>query len=117
MGCVMQRLALFLTALVALGIAWATLSPPGPEPSSLPLTDKQLHALAFAVLILPITVANLRVALPLAPVALAYGGLIELIQPLVGRSGEWADLFADGIGILAGLALGWILRRAWRGRA
>lgn len=43
---------------------------------------------------------------------LAYGGLIELLQTQVpGRAAEWADLLADGIGILLGLALLAALRR------
>jgi len=34
----------------------------------------------------------------------AYGGLLELVQPAVGRSAEWADLAADLVGALAGWA-------------
>jgi VanZ family protein len=37
---------------------------------------------------------------------LAYGGLIEVLQLFVpGRSAEWGDLLADGIGIAFGAAL------------
>jgi VanZ family protein len=43
--------------------------------------------------------------------AIAYGGLIELIQPLVGRSAESADLLAHALGALAGAGLGLALRR------
>jgi VanZ family protein len=45
---------------------------------------------------------------------LAFGGAIELLQLLVPqRSAEWADLLADGLGIVVGalLALGWLRRR------
>jgi VanZ family protein len=37
---------------------------------------------------------------------LAYGGLIEVLQVFVpGRSSEWGDLLADGIGIVFGIGL------------
>jgi VanZ family protein len=65
--------------------------------------DKSNHLIAFAML----TVSGLRaypsrVAAVVAGV-LVYGGLIELVQSLTPyRTGEWSDLFVDGIGILAG---------------
>jgi len=37
--------------------------------------------------------------------AVATGGFIELIQPLIGRGAEFADLLNDGFGAIAGLAL------------
>ena len=45
---------------------------------------------------------------------LAFGGAIELLQLQVpNRSGQWADLLADGIGIGLGaqFALLWLRRR------
>ena len=102
----MRHLPALLTLLVALGIGWGTLNPPGPPGPPLPLTDKQLHALAFALLVLPLGWADIRHAVWLAPLALAYGGAIELVQPFVGRGAEWGDLLADGIGIGLGLAPG-----------
>ena len=47
------------------------------------------------------------------PLALFYGGVIEVIQPFVGRSGEIADLYADGIGLLIGAVLGVLLHYAF----
>ena len=45
-----------------------------------------------------------RTALPFA--LLAYGGLIEVLQLFVpGRTAEWGDLLADGIGIGVGIGL------------
>lgn len=107
----MMRPAILLTIVIALGIAWGTLSPPGGAGAPLPLTDKQIHALAFALLILPLSCVHPHRALRLAPLFLAYGGAIELVQPLVGRGAEWGDLLADAIGLAAGLLLGCGLRR------
>jgi VanZ family protein len=42
---------------------------------------------------------------------LAHGGLIELIQPHVGRNGSISDVGFDALGILLGLAFSyWMLR-------
>jgi len=43
----------------------------------------------------------------IAPIAL--GGVMEIAQMKLtqGRSGEWADLWADTIGVLAGAAIGY----------
>jgi len=50
-----------------------------------------------------------RPALALAGVAAmtAFGGLLELLQPAVGRSAEGSDLAADAAGALAGWAWAW----------
>ncbi len=111
----MVRAAAYLTCLIALGIAWGTLRPPGPEGPQWILTDKHLHAGAFALLVLPLACVRPRLALRLAPLALIYGGLIEVIQPSFGRGAEWLDFVADGVGVAAGLAFGWILHRLGMG--
>jgi hypothetical protein len=39
----------------------------------------------------------------------AFGGLMELIQPLFGRSCEWFDFFADIMGLVVGVAVALLL--------
>ena len=34
--------------------------------------------------------------------ALAYGGIIEIVQPFMGRAASWGDLLADGAGAFVG---------------
>ena len=71
--------------------------------------DKLNHVLAFAALAFSASLGfparrSSRIGAPLA--LLAYGGLIELTQSWVPqRSGEWADLLADGLGIACGVIL------------
>jgi hypothetical protein len=101
-----------LTAAIAGFIAWATLSPPGPPGPALPYIDKIGHAVAFAALVAPLAWRRPRALIWGAPLALLYGGVIELIQPGFGRSAEWADFLADGIGVAAGCVPG--LARARR---
>lgn len=106
-----------LLALLAAGVAALALTPVPPEHIGLGW-DKLNHLAAFAALSVCAvlgwhdagTVRRLLVLLTL----LAFGGAIELLQRHVpGRSAEWADLLADGIGIFAGalLAQAWLRRR------
>ena len=40
---------------------------------------------------------------------LAYGALIEILQSMTpDRSAEWADLFADSLGIAIGWCAAWV---------
>ncbi len=102
--------ALALTALIAVVIAFGTLSPPG-EGSGLPFTDKQLHFAAFAALVFPLGCVRPSWIIWLVPLAIAYGGMIEVIQPFVGRSGDWDDLLADAAGSVTGVVPGLLIQR------
>jgi hypothetical protein len=105
-----SRAALAVTALVAAAIGYFTLAPlaiPGP-----PGGDKLHHLVAFGALVLPATVLRPRWALGLLAFAAAYGGLIEIVQPHVGRHGEWADFAANGAGAALGVLAGRGLARA-----
>lgn len=84
--------------------------------------DKLHHFIAYCLAILPLAIARRRMALWLAPVIIAYSGMIELVQPYSNRYAEWADLGANSLGVVLGLLIGWfigpsIMRRlptAWR---
>jgi VanZ family protein len=108
----MRYLPHVLTLCIALGIAWGTLTPMPPPTAPPDGTDKIQHFAAFALLVLPLGWVDIRNALWLAPLALLYGGAIEIIQPLVGRGAEWGDLLADALGIAAGLLPGCLRARS-----
>lgn len=113
-----ERLALALSAVIALAIAVLTLMPGEAVPDA-PGGDKVHHFVAFGALVLPVVVVRPRHALWAVPLAIGYGGAIELIQPHVGRHGEWADAVANALGACMGAALGWGLHRGarlWLGR-
>ncbi len=112
------RLSIGITVLIGLAIAVLTLIPAKRLPNA-PGSDTLHHFLAFMALVLPVASVRPRWCLWVVPVAIAYGGMIELIQPLVGRSAEWSDFWANTAGALAGAAIGaalhvWPLRPMWR---
>lgn len=81
---------------------------------SAPGGDKTHHMLAFAALALPLAAARPG-WIPVTGGLLAlYGGLIEIIQPYVGRGRELADWQADLIGIALGSLLGLALHHIYR---
>lgn len=84
----------------------AALVPNGPNG-----IDKLYHALAFASLVFPTASLRPRMLRAAAPLALLFGAAIEIIQPHVGRTGDVADLVADGLGIFIGVGLGLV---AWQ---
>lgn len=102
----LRLFALALSLLVAAAIAVFGLLPPPALPQA-PGGDKLHHFLAFAALVFPAVAVRPRIGLWLVPLAAAYGGLIELVQPLVGRHGEWGDVIANAAGAVAGAGLGW----------
>ncbi|MGJ8585993.1 MAG: hypothetical protein ACSHXD_18030 [Marinosulfonomonas sp.] len=101
-----KGVAIALTAVLALLITALALfqgSLPRPIASG---PDKVYHFIAFTALMLPVSALYPRALIWLVPWALIFGGAIELIQPFVNRSGEWADYWADLWGVAAGLLIG-----------
>jgi VanZ family protein len=103
-----------ITLAVAMGvlITLATLLPTGSVEALAPGSDKLHHFLPFAAFMLPTAYREPARILPLALAGLVLGAAIEVVQPLVGRDGEWGDLAADAAGILFGAVLGLGLGRA-----
>jgi VanZ family protein len=89
-----------MTVALALAILWLTLRPATPG-SGPPWNDKISHALAFGALVAPSAIWRRPWLVWIAPLAVALGATIEIIQPLFGRDAQISDLAAD----LAGVAL------------
>ena len=109
--------AIGLTVVLGFVITALTLFPislPQPVGSG---PDKAYHLIAFAGLMLPVSVLYPRALLWLIPFALIFGGAIELIQPFVSRGGEWADFVADAVGVGGGVAIGTATRVFWKTNA
>jgi VanZ family protein len=106
----MLRWAWALTALIALALCITTLSPGMPAVGP-PNSDKWQHFAGFALLALPLGYARPRWGWQIIFGVLAFGAMIEVIQPFVGRGAEWADLAADVAGAAVAVLAMRLLRR------
>ena len=92
-----------------LAIGYLSLTPLAQLPD-VPGGDKFHHLVAYAMLAFLATLSrrNGREVLFMFSAVIAYGGLIEMIQPYVNRYGEFNDFLANGAGAVLGalLALG-----------
>ena len=92
-------------------VSWGELTPNPPD-ISVSQWDKVQHFIAYFGLALLATLAwerrgwRLRIFLGV----IALGGLLEILQGLVGRDAAWLDQLANTVGALLGM--GWAL--AWR---
>ncbi|WP_394418473.1 VanZ family protein [Sulfitobacter sp. 1A13191] len=101
-------IAIWLTFGLSVCIAVVTLIPSKAAPE-VPGGDKVHHVLAFMALTLPSAAFYPKALLRVVLAAAFYAGLIEVIQPFVGRSGEPADFLADLLGIAIGAIIGLLL--------
>lgn len=105
-----RLVAIWLTFGLSACIAVVTLIPSNAAPD-VPGGDKVHHVLAFMALTLPSAAFYPKALLRVVLAAAFYAGLIEVIQPFVGRSGEIGDFLADllgsAIGAIIGLLLHW----------
>ena len=95
-----------------LAVAVLSLAPSRSLPS-FDLSDKVLHAVAYASLAsagcFGFGLTSLRAQLAIAVALSVFGGAIEILQPLIAaRSDSVADAMANQIGIV----LGWMLARS-----
>jgi VanZ family protein len=91
-----------VTVLVSLVVLFA----PGSDvPGGVPVSDKLVHGLLFAVL----AVTGRLARVPLRPLLMGlvgYAGLSEVLQAVlpIGRDGDARDALADVLGVVVGLA-------------
>lgn len=109
----LQLIGVAMTVVLGAVIAVLTLAPI--SSSDVPGSDKLHHVLGFAALAFPLPFVRPRLALSVALGVIAYGGMIELIQPYFGRTAEWADFLADIVGAALGAALGALSGKWFRG--
>ncbi len=103
------RWSALLTVVIGTVIAVLTLMPP--TEMDMPAgSDKTYHFLAFVALALPLAFVRPRWSGVLFVTYSAYGAVIELVQPFVGRSRELADLLFDMAGIACGMVVGVVIR-------
>ena len=105
------RIAMALTTVFAIGIAYMTLIYQSNGGGGIPWADKAFHAGAFFLLTLPSAILSRCALLWIVPFAAAFGIAIELVQPYVGRGREIADVYADLAGVASAVVVGGLIRR------
>lgn len=98
--------------LLLLIMLYAMLSPQPPGPPMDGHADKVAHFIGFATLITVFSAVGTLPLRLLIPLAVALGGVIELVQPSFGRGAEWADFWANNAGVAVGAILGPGVHRA-----
>lgn len=106
----------FTTVMLILIVSAATLTPSENMPSSPPGSDKLHHFLAFGAIAFNIALLRPRYTLYAILAVSAYGAMIEVIQPHVGRHGDVMDAIANTIGAIAGGLAGFAINRAIKAR-
>lgn len=107
---------LAVVAALVVVITWLCLRPSSGGDQWFTGVDKLQHAAAFLGLAgLMLALVERRRYAAVCAALLAFGGAIEIAQYLMpyGRSAEWADLVADGVGIALGLVVSLAIRRSW----
>jgi hypothetical protein len=105
--------ALVITAVMSGVVLVLGLSPVLAPPPGL---DRIAHATAFAGLVMPSAVLRPVLLWVMIPALGAFGGLLEITQPLFGRAASGTDMFANIAGLLLGTILGIGTRRALAAR-
>ena len=103
-----RKIDIYATIAIAFAIGLATLMPVETLPN-VSGADKFYHLISFAILTLPIAFIRPKAIWLILSLSIAYGGAIEIIQPLVNRNCEMADLFADACGAVLGILGGKLL--------
>ena len=80
-----RKIDFYATIIIAFAIGLATLTPVEKLPQ-VSGSDKVYHLISFAILTLPIAIIRPRAIWIILSLSIAYGGAIELLQPLVNRS-------------------------------
>ena len=104
-----RKIDIYTTIIIAFAIGLATLTPVEKLPT-VSGSDKVYHLISFAILTLPIAIIRPRAIWIILSLSIAFGGAIELLQPLVNRNCEMADFLADTVGAILGVLVTKALR-------
>lgn len=105
----LEKYWLPLTVLFLSIITYLSLKPQGPQ-SPISHADKIYHCIAYAGLTLPLALKRPSFWIVGAMGLILFGGAIELIQPYTGRSADWLDFIANGLGVVIAVAASYLKR-------
>ena len=104
------RVGLSATLLVSLAICAGTLTSFS-NPNSFIGDDKLHHVIAFTYFVLPMILVSPKYWRAMITYSLIFGGIIELAQPYVNKTGDPMDLLANTAGAIIGIVMGATLFR------
>ena len=108
-----RKIDIYATIAIAFAIGLATLTPVETMPN-VSGSDKLYHLISFAILTLPIAIIRPKAMRVILSLSIAYGGAIEIIQPLVNRNCEMADFLTDAGGAVVGVLVARVFRASPR---
>lgn len=108
-----RPLRLGIYALACVILLYLTLAPGKDVPGVGLIWDKAEHAIAWAVLTGAGLLLSTRRRWAIGVFAFVFGAAIEVLQAILpfGRDGDWHDLAADTVGIVAAYAVWLVWRR------
>lgn len=100
-----SKLARYLGILVLAAVCYLSFSPSLVKVIDVPYIDKAEHTLAYLVLTL-LGCAGLSRRVWIVPLLLfGFGVVAEFVQESIGREFSWADMAANGAGVLLGVVI------------
>jgi VanZ family protein len=108
-----RRLRLGIFALACAILLYMTLAPGQDVPGLGAIWDKAEHAIAWAVLTGAGLLLSTKRRWAIGVFAFVFGAAVEVLQAIMplGRDGDWHDLAADSVGIVAAYLVWALLRR------
>ena len=104
-----RNIDIYATIIIAIAIGLATLTPVEKLPT-VSGSDKAYHLISFAILTLPIAIIRPNAMWIILSLTIAFGGAIEVLQPLVNRNCEMTDFLADAVGAMLGVIVARLLK-------
>ncbi|MDB2424081.1 hypothetical protein N9X05_19365 [Paracoccaceae bacterium] len=104
-----RKIDIYVTIIIAIALGLATLTPVGKLPT-VSGSDKAYHLILIAILTLPIAITRPNAMWIILSLTIAFGGAIELLQPLVKRNCGMADFRADAGGAVVGVLVARVFR-------
>ena len=99
-----RKIDIYVTIIISIALGLATLTTVEKLPT-VSGSDKAYHLILIAILTLQIAIIRPNAMWIILSLTTAFGGAIELLQPLVDRNCELADFLADVGGVALGMAM------------
>ena len=108
-----RKIDIYVTIIISIALGLATLTTVEKLPT-ISGSDKAYHLMYIAILTLPIAIIRPNAMWIILSLTTAFGGAIQLLQPLVKRNCGMADFLANAGGGVGGLLVARVFRASPR---